>query len=290
MILGAATPVIIIGAARSGTNMLRELLTHAPGFETWPCDEINYIWRHGNRMYPSDEFSPGHATPSVKTYIRNQFNRLAGATGASTIVEKTCANSLRVGFVDAVVPEARFVFLYRDGRDVVASALKRWRAPFDASYILAKARYVPASDVPYYASRYALNRLHRLFSREKRLAFWGPRFNGMDAALRRHSLAQVAAMQWARSIERSLEAFACIDPARVVRVGYEDLASNPRPEAQRIFDFLEVNSTAGLNDEALHGLSSRSIGRWQEDLDESARKEIEPIVEPALTRLGCLSN
>ena len=42
----ANPPVIIIGAGRSGTNMLRDLLAQLPQFSTWPCDEINYIWRH----------------------------------------------------------------------------------------------------------------------------------------------------------------------------------------------------------------------------------------------------
>ena len=30
-----------------GHNMLRDVLTKLPGVATWPCDEINYIWRHG---------------------------------------------------------------------------------------------------------------------------------------------------------------------------------------------------------------------------------------------------
>lgn len=37
------TPVVIIGAGRSGTNALRDALTALPEFETWPCDEINPI-------------------------------------------------------------------------------------------------------------------------------------------------------------------------------------------------------------------------------------------------------
>jgi hypothetical protein len=31
----------------SGANMLRDVLTLLPGVATWPCDEINYTWRHG---------------------------------------------------------------------------------------------------------------------------------------------------------------------------------------------------------------------------------------------------
>ena len=51
-------PLVIIGAARSGTNMLRDLLSSLEPFATWPCDEINYIWRHGNREFETEEFTP----------------------------------------------------------------------------------------------------------------------------------------------------------------------------------------------------------------------------------------
>ena len=68
--------VIIIGAGRSGTNILRDTLTQLPGFGTWHCDEINYIWRYGNKDYKTDEFMPAMAKPKVKQYIRGQFNKL----------------------------------------------------------------------------------------------------------------------------------------------------------------------------------------------------------------------
>ena len=37
------SPLIIIGAARSGTNIVRDTLVHVPGWKTWNCDEINLI-------------------------------------------------------------------------------------------------------------------------------------------------------------------------------------------------------------------------------------------------------
>lgn len=58
-------PVIIIGAGRSGTNMVPDLLTAFPACATWPCDEINYIWRYGNAGFPTDELTAEHARPSV---------------------------------------------------------------------------------------------------------------------------------------------------------------------------------------------------------------------------------
>ena len=37
-------PVIIIGAPRSGTNILRDTLSIISNVRTWDCDEIPYIW------------------------------------------------------------------------------------------------------------------------------------------------------------------------------------------------------------------------------------------------------
>ena len=143
-------PVVIIGAGRSGTKILKASLCRLPGAGSWPCDEINYVWRHGNASESHDELQPERARPRVRRYIRRCFDRLARRRGLAHVVEKTCANSLRVAFVDRVVPDALFVFLVRDGRDVVASARKRWKAPLDLPYLLAKARFVPLTDVPYY--------------------------------------------------------------------------------------------------------------------------------------------
>lgn len=56
------TPIILIGAPRSGTNIFRDTIASLPSVTTWPCDEINYIWRHGNINYPSDEFPVELAT------------------------------------------------------------------------------------------------------------------------------------------------------------------------------------------------------------------------------------
>ena len=50
-------PVIIIGAPRSGTNMLRNILSSLDKIDTWPFDEINFMWRHGHSFNSSDEFS-----------------------------------------------------------------------------------------------------------------------------------------------------------------------------------------------------------------------------------------
>ena len=151
--------LIIIGAPRSGTNILRDVLTSLDGFVTWPCDEINYIWRHGNVNHGTDELTVTNARSSVITYIQRQFSKLARKSNASVVVEKTCANSLRVGFVNRVIPDAKFIFLYRNGMDVAGSSLLRWKAPFDFNYVFAEEVCSPPDDFPLYASRYLVSSL-----------------------------------------------------------------------------------------------------------------------------------
>lgn len=279
-------PLVVIGAPRSGTNMLRDVLTALDGVATWPCDEINYIWRHGNVREQSDEFSPDLANPLSVNYIRKQFDWVSHNYDAHTVVEKTCANSLRVPFVDAVIPEAKYIFIYRDGLDVVGSAVKRWKAELDIPYLARKARFVPLLDLPFYASRYLWNHVYRMISREERLAFWGPQFKGLEQALINHSLPEVCALQWQRCVELSEAAFSCMPEGKVARVSYEAFVSEPEGELRRIADELELRLDTNALGNAVKGVSARSVGKGREALDDATAVAITSLVGDTLERYG----
>ena len=280
------TQGVILGAGRSGTKMLRDALSALPGAGTWPCDEINYVWRHGNATFDTDELEPFHATPRVRRYIRGRFERLARRNGLSCVVEKTCANSLRVGFVHEVLPEAKLIFIVRDGRDVVASAMERWRAPLDLPYVLRKARFVPPTDMPYYALRYLRNRLHRLGSKDKRLSFWGPRFDGMAELGRVSDLATVCAHQWVRCVERTKRGLRAVPGERVLRVRYEDFVHGPSAFLRELADLLEIRAGEDELASCVRHVSSASVGRWRSRLTDREQRTIEPILAETLARYG----
>lgn len=280
------TPLIIIGAPRSGTNMLRDVLTSLPTVETWPCDEINYIWRHGNVRYPSDELRPDMASPEVREYIRRQFDWVARKCGAQTVVEKTCANSLRVGFVDKVVPEAKYIFIRRDGLDAVGSAIKRWKAKVDISYLARKARFVPLVDLPYYGTRYFVNRIYKMISSEARLSFWGPKLDGMDDLLARYSLEEVCAIQWKRCVDNAALAFAHISEKRWIEIGYEDFVQSPGQGLQRIIDFLGFELSSSAIEQAVMNVSSKSIGKGRKVLGTTNTQRLIPQIQDTMKRYG----
>jgi len=282
----AYQPVIIIGAARSGTKMLRNVLTQLPGFGTWPCDEINAIWRHGNCGWPDDEFGPELATATVQAFIRRAFGRLAEQQTLTHVVEKTCANSLRVGFVNRVLPQAYFVHIVRDGRDVVVSAQRRWQARPDWGYVLRKARFVPVVNFPYYATRYLWNQMARLTSGEQRLAFWGPHFAGMEQVRRQYSLAEVCALQWQRCVTRADCDLGRIEPERVYRLYYETFVTRPDVELLRLGAFLQTSISEPLARKVVQDVTAGRIGRWHTELAPKTLSVVAPLLQETLKRHG----
>jgi hypothetical protein len=277
----ADSPVIIIGAPRSGTNMLRDLITAFDGFATWPCDEIPGIWMHGNLDHPDDELTPVHATDQVQAFIRERFARLRRRTG-STPVEKTCASSLRVPFVDAVFPDARYVFIVRHGLDATASAMRRWTGSTSLGYLARKARWTPATDLP----RFVWRTVRTRFAPGDVLRTWGPRFDGMDGMAQTEPLHIVCAEQWRRCVESAADDLDEIPRERVLRVRYEDVAADPATAVADIAAFLGV-ATPDLGDVAAYtSISAASVGKGAAELDAARRDDVLARIRPTLRRFG----
>lgn len=282
----AHSSVIIIGAPRSGTNMLRDMLVTLPGVGTWPCDEINYIWRHGNVKYPSDEFTPEMATIRIQSYIRQQFEKISLAGGFDTVVEKTCANSLRVGFVNRIIGDAKYVFIVRDGMDAVGSACKRWKAKLDIPYILQKAKFVPPFDMPYYASRFMVNHGHRLISREKRLSLWGPAVHSIEELLKQYSLLEVCAFQWRACVEKAEMDFAGILPQNLISLKYEEFVADPVFEFARLANFLGKHVSESMNTYLEATIRKDSVGKGRKYLGNAKVEKIRPLITDTLKHYG----
>tara|TARA_Y100000782_G_scaffold2419_1_gene2525 strand:+ start:15696 stop:16499 length:804 start_codon:yes stop_codon:yes gene_type:complete len=266
--------------------MLRDVLCSLDGVETWPCDEINYIWRHGNISFPSDEIPPSKVTAALSEYIHRQFNWVAAKYGAHTVVEKTCASSLRIPFVDKVLPDSKYIFIYRDGIDAVGSARLRWTATLDIPYLLEKVRFVPLLDLPVYALRYFKSRLHRLTSSDKRLAFWGPILHDMDEILINYTLNEVCAIQWQRCIESAENAFREMPQDRVFRLSYEEFVSQPELNLINIAKFLSLEFDQQAIEKSIAKVSSESVGKGREALGDSEVEVLEKLVGETLGRYG----
>lgn len=277
-------PLIVLGAPRSGTNALRNTICNIKGFETWPCDEINYAWRFSNSSFKYDNLSASQASTSAKNYIRKLFYRLYEKSLADVVVEKTCANCLRVPFVAEIFPGAKYLYIRRDPYDVVSSSLKRWEAPLDIPYLLKKLIYIPKADIPYYATKYLIHRLKKISYSSNALPSWGPRFAGIDELRKQCSLPELCVHQWYEccfSAETDLLRLSS-SGSPCYFLNYNDFVTSPKHSLSKALKFLgfEVNKKDLL--QAATSIHRSSIGK--------GRTEMSPqMLNSILAVLSCKS-
>jgi CelD/BcsL family acetyltransferase involved in cellulose biosynthesis len=123
--LDVRAPIFIIGCGRSGIGLLGKLFASHPAVSY--SDEPHDRWA---AMEPATDFLQLYSrgehhclldASSVTSTARRRYKRLMSASAGLTIVEKSSVNALRIGYLNALAPEARFVHIVRDGVEVAHS-------------------------------------------------------------------------------------------------------------------------------------------------------------------------
>jgi len=128
-----SAPLYIVGTGRSGTTILGKVLSLHPdvGF----LNEPKAMWHAavpGEDVIGSYDRGPARfrmdaddVTPDAVRALRRMFGVYAAVTGVRRIVDKYPELVFRVPLVRRVFPDARFIFLVRDGFDTVRS-IDQW--------------------------------------------------------------------------------------------------------------------------------------------------------------------
>jgi len=264
-------PIFIIGAPRSGTSLLYALLRSSSRLAHWP-GEAHEVWEADYhpalRGWSSNVLGPDDLTPSAATRIRRRFFLTAG--GRARLIDKTPRNSLRVGFVDALFPDAHYLFLKRDGRDNVNSLINAWRTPRYRTYRLPTPHLIPGADPAWW--KFVL------------YPGWEQDASG--------PLELVSAKQWTASNDRALESSKAIEPERWTSVRYEDLVAGPVACVEALAARLELpfeeemkRRAASASTTLINTVTPPERGKWKrENPDEIGR--ILSVIEPTMRALG----
>ncbi len=122
-------PVFLIGCGRSGTTILGNLLSQHP--DVCYLFEPYHLWAAVDPM--TDVLNLFHRIDAClmmngdrwTAAAQNRFNRLIiskqHCTKATILIEKTPHNALRIGYLNALAPSAKFIHLARNGAAVSAS-------------------------------------------------------------------------------------------------------------------------------------------------------------------------
>ncbi len=133
-------PIFIVSAPRSGSTLLFETLARAPGLYTVGGESHGRIEKlpalhPAAQGFQSNRLDAAAATPELVAALRQRFLEAlrdrdgnAAPVGRLRMLEKTPKNALRIPFLRRVFPEARFIFLHRDPREVIASMIDAWQS------------------------------------------------------------------------------------------------------------------------------------------------------------------
>lgn len=303
----AFSPVFIVGSPRSGTTLLGEILDHHPRVAQWY--EPYFVWDKYFRSASHDERTAADATPIVCNQIINDFKNYKRKKKCDIVIDKSPRNSLKIPFILEIFPNARFIHIVRDGRDVTLSIYKEWtrrkNIVSDPARSL-KFDYIKALKVikkwlarqPFLYDRaralWFETRGH-IFDRSKHLnrirwnghVGWGPRFENWQDCFEKLSSLEFTAMQWVNCVNSVRQSWHKINAVNKFEFRYEDFLNDPKNTLITIFDFLEKNPSTSFF-RTLPNLKKDNFNKWKQAFSDDEISRIRPILTPLLEDLGYL--
>jgi len=263
------SPIFILGCPRSGTSVLYEKLAQHPDVacisratkkmpssllatrllllfrRNFKPTEAENVW---GRFCHGDDHALGadDATPRARRYLHAVVRTHLALFGKSRFLAKCPRNSVRVGFLDAVFPDAVFVHIVRDGRAV--------------AYSIARSRAKEAGE------------------------YWGTRPPGWRKLLGMPVL-EASALQWKLITEHALRSAQALPPERYVEIRYEEFTARPAETLDAIAAKCGLAWDQDRLRALVADIESRNY-KWRENLSPDEVARLNELIGDLLLRLG----
>lgn len=228
-------PIFIIGTGRSGSTILGKVLSmHKEiGFlnepkAIWYCvdphDDINGHFHLGSARYT---FTAEDATPPKCQAAKRLFAFYLEVVNSKRVVDKNPEIVYRIPYVQAIFPDAKFIFLVRNGWDTISS-------------IAAWSRREGKINNGHTEDWWGLDRrkwqlmVDQLVPKEPLLA---EHFAEVNAFTRQEDM---AAVEWIIAMQQGLRDMDD-SPNSIFTLHYENLIGNPKSELIKLAEFCELN-------------------------------------------------
>lgn len=134
-------PVFLVGFYRSGTTLTQEVLAAHP--EVSVADENNFVWAMQQELNRHDQL--GTVVDKLRRLDVNGVIRLRNAYWRSVrekmgdvdtkrvFVDKFTMNTVDLGLINCIFPDAKIIFVLRDPRDVCLSSFMQLMVPTPAT-------------------------------------------------------------------------------------------------------------------------------------------------------------
>lgn len=262
-------PIFVLGCPRSGTTLLLQALLQSPDLRS-VHSEGHILWdayhHPRERGWESDALGADDVCARERAYIYLAVRRW---TSGRRFVDKTPESCLRLAYLDALFPDATYVFLSRRAADNVNSLIEGWRA---------RPRFVK------YRLPEPLEGLGPLSGN-----LWSFVLVPGWRELRQAPLEEICAQQYIACNEAVLDARGTIEASRWQELSYEDLVAAPSEALRPLFERLEVHfpgdSEHFARTPTRTALTAPRAEKWREQNPEAIER-ILPFVRPVEARLG----
>jgi hypothetical protein len=281
-------PLIVIGAGRSGTTMVRHALMQHREVASFEF-EMNPLWKYGNEHINHDMLNVSdNYSGKAANYIQKAFISKSLKSQKPRVLDKTVANVMRLAYIQKVLPDAKVLHIIRDGRSVSASAIARWSTKHPASYFLKKLKTVPIRSLPRLSLEVISSKFSTILQNKNYRQTWGSRWPGIDDDVAKLPLASLCAKQWVMQVETALCQKNQLRPNSYLEIRYEDLVLEPKKVFAEISSFFELSFDQKLNDWVSATIDNSRTEKWREYLDEEQLKLVLEQSSDLLGRLGYL--
>ena len=284
--------VFVLGTGRCGSTLVHEVLARheGTGFIT-NLDDLgvaksshtqNSLWRRlppgatekgRARFAPSESYrvlerevgpiivdpirdlTAADATPWLAKRVRHFFDERSPRLKAPVLLHKFTGWP-RVGFLDAIYPDALFIDVVRDGRAVANSWLQ----------------------MPWWRGHRGPGEWH-----------FGPLPTDLQQIWEQHdrSFPVLAALAWRMLIDSYEEARASVKPDRWLAVRYEDVVNDPRGQLGGMLEHMGLDWTSDFERGfRQYSFSSGRTGAYRRDLSAADVAAMEDVLGHHLQRLG----
>ncbi len=262
-----ARPIFIVAAPRSGSTLLFETLAASSSLHTlggeahWLIERLPAL-RPGAPGVESNRLTATHATAEIAAQIvSGALDQLRDSQGQPPagdqvrLLEKTPKNALRIPFLNAIFPDAGFVFLWRDPRENVSSIIEAWRSGNWVTY-----RELPGWE-----------------------GSWSMLLPPGWQRLQGKPIEEIAAYQWDTANRMVLEDLSALPRERWCSLGYHELLADPAATIGRICGHASIEFDSRL---ATRVASPLPLSRYTHTAPEPEKwKRNEELVLRVLPRL-----
>jgi hypothetical protein len=268
-------PIFLLGNVRSGTSMMHDLFDLHPEVKSWY--EPRTIWMYADPGRRHDRFDESDARPRVIKYIRGRFLKYQQQNGNARVMEKTPSNLLRIPYVRAIFPEARYLYLVREPLANISSSELMWTQPIHRHKVWRRLKETPKSQLHYYVARFVVDHTRVRLLRKKYLSVWGVRYPGVYRDIKRLRVEEVIAKQWVECSRRAREDLKALDPGSVLEMRYEDFVASPVEEFGRVLAHFDLSMTPEIEEVLQEKIDPGRQDKWRR-LDPGVIKAVLPIL------------